>query len=162
MTRIVVDGGAGNDTIDASGVTVPVVILGGDGDDLINGGNGNDILLGGAGNDNISGSHGNDLIGGGKGRDALFSHFGNDLVLAGSLSFENDLRSTTAVLSEWTRNDRSLSQRIANLMNGGGKNGKTKLGGNVVDDNAADRIFGTPNADLLLTGTGDVLKRLKK
>src|SRR5688500_2418993 len=162
MTRIVVDGGAGNDTIDASGVTVPVVILGGDGDDLINGGDGNDILLGGAGNDNISGSYGNDLIGGGKGRDALFSHFGNDLVLADALSFENDLRSTTAVLSEWTRNDRSLAQRVANLMNGGGKNGKTKLSGNVVDDKAADRIFGTPNADLLLTGAGDGRKRLKK
>lgn len=161
MTRIVVDGGAGDDTIDARAATVPVALFGGAGNDYLVGGDAGDILVGGAGNDVISGGRGDDVIVGGAGQDFLFSHFGDDLAVAGSLSFENDLGAMTAVQSEWTRTDRNLSQRIASLMDGGGRNGAVKLSGNLIDDNAADLLVGTPNADWLLTGARDRVLRVR-
>ena len=65
------DGGSGNDVVDASG-SIDATILGGDGDDLligspaddlIFGGFGNDTLIGGAGSDHEYGEAGNDLFG---------------------------------------------------------------------------------------------------
>jgi Ca2+-binding RTX toxin-like protein len=56
-----VNGGNGNDTIDASTIHTGMVSLalnGGDGNDTITGGAGNDILLGGSGNDTFVFNHG--------------------------------------------------------------------------------------------------------
>jgi hypothetical protein len=61
----------------------------------------------------------------------------------------------SAVLAEWSRTDRSLSQRVSALMNGGGKNGSVKLAGNVLDDGARDSMFGANGNDWLLTGSND-------
>lgn len=162
MTRIVVDGGAGDDAIDAMKLSIPVVLFGGAGDDYLVGGDGDDVLVGGAGDDVISGSFGNDVIVGGAGRDRLFSFMGNDLVVAGSLSFEEDPSAMTAVLSEWSRADSTLAQRVANLTDGGGNNGLVNLGGdNVVDDNDRDSMFGTVGADWLINGAGDRVQRIR-
>ena len=160
MTRIVVDGGAGNDVLDAHGLSVPVALFGGKGNDVMRGGTNNDILVGGEGDDVIFGGKGNDVIVGGAGRDELYSVLGNDVLVGGSLKFENDVTSMSALLAEWTRTDRSLSQRVANLMNGGGKNGSVKMSGNVVDDNVRDVMFGNPNADWLVTGNNDRVQRV--
>jgi Ca2+-binding RTX toxin-like protein len=73
VTKIVANGGAGDDLIDLSGVTgIPVEVHGGDGNDTIIGGGGNDSLYGDAGNDVIIGNGGNDSIDGGSGNDFLF------------------------------------------------------------------------------------------
>jgi Ca2+-binding RTX toxin-like protein len=67
---LAINGGAGNDTIDASRMpagTMALMLNGGDGNDTIVGGAGNEILVGGSGNDtfafnfNASG-HGHDVI----------------------------------------------------------------------------------------------------
>ncbi len=61
------DGGAGNDTIDASALTQSVVLVGSGGSDKLWGGSGNDALFGGAGDDQLHGGAGDDrLIGGGQ------------------------------------------------------------------------------------------------
>lgn len=73
----IIFGGNGNDTI-----------VGGGGDDHIDGGNGNDTIVGGAGNDTLCGGNGNDVIVGGLGDDVLGGDAGND-VLNGDLG--NDL-----------------------------------------------------------------------
>lgn len=82
----VVDGGAGDDSIDLLG-TIDATIFGGDGDDiiigspiadLIFGGAGNDVIDGRGGNDTIYGQDGNDTITGGTGDDKLFGGEGSD------------------------------------------------------------------------------------
>jgi Ca2+-binding RTX toxin-like protein len=65
---------AGNDVIDASGLTAPAIQFvgdGGDGDDDIVGSNGNDTLLGGAGDDVLIGNGGQDVLDGGPGDNVL-------------------------------------------------------------------------------------------
>lgn len=80
-----IDGGSGNDTIDASklpiGKVIPAlygnngddVITGTDGDDLVDGGGGNDIVFLGGGNDRVQwgAKAGQDVIEGGAGTDTL-------------------------------------------------------------------------------------------
>ncbi|MHC4499064.1 MAG: hypothetical protein ACYS21_08150, partial [Planctomycetota bacterium] len=73
VDKIVINGGAGGDTIDLSGVQaghgVYAEVRGGEGNDVITGGGGNDFLYGDAGNDIIDGGAGNDEIYGGLGDD---------------------------------------------------------------------------------------------
>ena len=77
--RIVVDCGGGNDIVSVAPtnyfgtppptVPLPVLILGGDGDDTLTGGAGNDFLVGGRGNDTLNGGTGRDHLFGGTGID---------------------------------------------------------------------------------------------
>ncbi len=80
-----VDGGDGNDCIDASAVTqVGVVLYGGAGNDRLTGGAGNDRMDGGTGDDELNGGCGNDVLVGGQGKDCLNGGDGNDLLDGGS------------------------------------------------------------------------------
>jgi len=87
VTKIIADGGAGNDTIDLSGLTdgsIEVVIQGGEGNDAITGGAGADMLFGDGGADTILGGPGNDTIEGGLGNDSdLRGGLGDDRILGG-------------------------------------------------------------------------------
>ncbi len=91
VRQVVVDGGAGDDTIrldsEALGgqpLGVPCVVLGGSGNDTIVGTPGPDRLFGQAGNDVIRGGAGNDLINGGDGNDILYGGFGDDTLQGGT------------------------------------------------------------------------------
>jgi Ca2+-binding RTX toxin-like protein len=55
----ILDGGNGNDTLNAINIT----------GDTLNGGNGNDTLNGGNGNDTLNGDRGDDKVVGGPGTD---------------------------------------------------------------------------------------------
>jgi Ca2+-binding RTX toxin-like protein len=66
-------------------------LLGGDGNDFIRGGgdayfaaSGNDVIDGGNGDDSLLGEDGNDSITGGDGTDLLFGDIGNDTLLGGN------------------------------------------------------------------------------
>ncbi len=79
----ILDGRAGNDTIDgddSGGIEAPLP----DGDDSIFGGDGNDSIIGDGGQDTIDGQAGNDTINGGPGHDALTGGAGTDLILGDS------------------------------------------------------------------------------
>jgi hypothetical protein len=83
--QVIVDGGAGNDTIrlDSEAVGgrplgVAVVAMGGPGNDTIVGTPGADRLLGQDGNDVIRGGSGDDFVSGGDGADTLYAGAGND------------------------------------------------------------------------------------
>jgi len=85
--RLVVDLGAGNDTMWGSALNDE--IQGGTGEDSINGRGGNDSIDGGDGNDTLFGASGDDTVTGGPGRDSLFGDgefsgfsFGNDTLQA--------------------------------------------------------------------------------
>jgi Ca2+-binding RTX toxin-like protein len=72
--RVTVNGLAGDDVLDASGLAANSALLtesGGDGDDVLLGGAGNDTLLGGAGDDVLLGGPGNDILDGAPGDDVV-------------------------------------------------------------------------------------------
>jgi Ca2+-binding RTX toxin-like protein len=77
VTRLIIDGGAGNDRILVGrvgaglGAGVGALVGGGAGDDTILGGDGSDTLRGGPGNDRLVGRKGNDQLAGGKGADEV-------------------------------------------------------------------------------------------
>jgi hypothetical protein len=79
---LLLDGGAGNDTIfGGEGVDQ---IFGGSGNDTIDGGSGNDTIDGGSGDDTIEGGYGNDTIHGGDGFDVLYGGKDNDTLYGGA------------------------------------------------------------------------------
>jgi Ca2+-binding RTX toxin-like protein len=72
--RLTVNALAGDDVVDASGLSAGAILLtedGGDGDDVLIGGAGNDTLEGGAGDDVLIGGPGLDLLDGGTGDNIL-------------------------------------------------------------------------------------------
>ena len=84
VTKIVADGGAGNDTITIEpGVVVSAELSGGEGDDHLFAGENDSILHGGPGNDQLSGRAGNDQLFGDEGDDTLFGGAGIDLLDGG-------------------------------------------------------------------------------
>lgn len=83
--RLVINGGDGDDVIEASGVAVGAIGLtlnGGDGNDVLIGSDGNDILIGGPGNDVLIGGLGIDILDPGEGDDIVIQGFtvGEDLI----------------------------------------------------------------------------------
>ncbi len=73
--RLTINALAGDDAVDASGLSATAIQLtvdGGDGNDVLVGGKGNDMLLGGAGNDVLTGGPGLDVLDGGPGNNLLF------------------------------------------------------------------------------------------
>src|SRR6202012_5787683 len=83
---LVVNGGAGNDIIDASGLhanQVKLTINGGDGNDTITGSAGNDTIIGGRGNDVTNMGAGDDTFvwNPGDGSDTVDGGAGNDTLL---------------------------------------------------------------------------------
>ena len=62
ITGIVLNGGDGNDTLNASAIAIPVTLNGGKGSDNLTGGTGADTLTGGPGGDRFTARPGNDTI----------------------------------------------------------------------------------------------------
>jgi Ca2+-binding RTX toxin-like protein len=81
---ISVDGSNGRDTIvvDAA-ITLPAMLLGGRGKDLLTGGSGDDNIDGGNGKDMIAGGAGDDILSGGRGRDVIDGGDGDDFLMGG-------------------------------------------------------------------------------
>jgi len=84
VTKIKIDGLEGNDTIcirqHHGKINIASEIDGGDGDDRIVAGNGNDLISGGAGDDKIFGGRGDDTLLGGDGNDKLRGGGGSDVL----------------------------------------------------------------------------------
>lgn len=92
--ELTIRAGAGNDTIEvAPNVKVNIVVEGGDGDDVIttgagddriDGGAGHDTIFSGAGRDDIFGNSGDDVITGGDGVNIIHGGDGDDAITAGA------------------------------------------------------------------------------
>ncbi len=147
LGAIVVEGGDGNDTLDASlatghafdlrggsgndtlrGGSLGDTLTGGTGNDRLDGNGGNDNMDGDAGNDEVYGGEGNDTVRGSDGNDRLYGENGNDLILAG------------------LGNDRAY-----------GGNGNDEMIGDTGDDrleggNGADVITGNRGRDVIIGG----------
>ena len=84
--RLTVNGLGGADVIDASGVAAGSILLtldGGDSDDVLVGGAGDDTLRGGAGDDVLLGGPGNDTLDGGPGDNVVIESLGADTTTSG-------------------------------------------------------------------------------
>jgi Ca2+-binding RTX toxin-like protein len=85
--KLVVNGLAGDDVFDASGLDagkISLQLFAGAGDDIALGSAGNDAIDGGAGDDVLFGGDGNDTISGGAGDDLIFGGSGNDTFVVSS------------------------------------------------------------------------------
>jgi Ca2+-binding RTX toxin-like protein len=154
-TPWLLNGGAGNDFIDASAAVGDVTLIGGDGDDtlrsgrgddLLNGGDGNDLLLAAAGNDRLLGGSGLDTLDGGDGDDTLFGQVGNDVLRGGK---GNDQ------LSGGAGNDSLLGQDGSDTLVGG--SGLDTLDGGAGADVLAPRTSsGLSESDSLIATVEDL------
>jgi Ca2+-binding RTX toxin-like protein len=86
-------GGAGNDTLDATGMTTQMRLIGAGGTDTLTGGSANDMLYGGAENDvlmggdgvdQLLGEDGDDTLAGGGNGDYLWGGQGSDTMIGGA------------------------------------------------------------------------------
>ena len=73
--RLTVSARAGDDVVEASGLSAGAIRFAADG------GDGNDILVGGAGNDTLTGGAGDDVLIGGPGQDVLDGGPGNNTLI---------------------------------------------------------------------------------
>ena len=83
VEEVHVEGGTGGNKLLAVAFSGPVMLTGGDGDDRIVSGAGNDLLQGAKGRDQLVAGTGNDELRGGPGDDELRSGDGNDELLGG-------------------------------------------------------------------------------
>ncbi len=131
-------GGAGNDTLDGTSGTD--IFDGGDGNDVINGADGVDTLRGGIGDDTIGGGTGGDSLLGDDGADSLNGDDGNDIVLGGT---GND------VLNGWFGNDTIKGENGNDTVFGAAGNDRIEGG------TGADSVRGHAGFDLILGGDGN-------
>ena len=73
--RLTVNTLGGDDVLDASGLAADAIPL------TVNGGDGDDVLIGGSGNDTLNGNAGDDVLIGGPGLDILDGGSGNNILI---------------------------------------------------------------------------------
>ncbi len=155
--RLEAYGLAGNDDIVADGsLGNSAWFFGGSGNDRLKGGAGHDVLSGGTGDDLLVGGQGRDFLLAGEGADRIVGNADDDILIAGFLNFSDEQRSIAAIMSEWTRTDRSYEQRIENIS--GVESGSTyssrtngshflKYQETVLDDTDEDVLTGSAGED---------------
>jgi Ca2+-binding RTX toxin-like protein len=150
ITRIVVLGGDGNDHIDGTAMTIPMEVYGGDGKDLIETGSGADVIVGGGDDDRVAGNGGRDLLIGGRGKDRLLGDAEEDILIGGYTLLDASLNALRLISAEWT-SGRTYEQRVANIRGPvtSGVNGTAFLrtGYNAFDDNEVDALAGDDGRD---------------
>jgi Ca2+-binding RTX toxin-like protein len=148
--RLVVRGLAGDDDIQADGnVAVSLWLYGGDGNDRLKGGSGNNILLGGDGDDLLVGGSNRDILIGGKGADRLVGNADDDILIAGWTLFDADEAALAALLGVWADPNRGYWERVGVIKDTGvGPGNAVKLSAATVsDEGAADVLTGTSGQD---------------
>ncbi len=149
---LVLNGGFGNDFIDAGGRDTGSVILeinGDAGDDTLGGGLQDDRIRGGIGDDSLVGGEGEDTLSGGDGQDIVAGGIGNDQILGDA---GND------TLSGEDGDDVIDGGLDSDVVTGG--NGNDTLRGNFGDDAlngmaGDDSILGLSGRDTLAGGSGN-------
>ena len=150
--QLVVNGGAGNDTIDASSLplgTITLTLDGGAGDDMLFGAQGSETLLGGIGNDVLNGGIGADIMKGGAGDDTYV------VDNAGDVAMENAGEGNDTVFS--TANF-ALSANVENLVLQGGADLQgfgNDLANAILGNVGNNLIDGGAGADAMNGGAGN-------
>jgi Ca2+-binding RTX toxin-like protein len=151
--HLIAYGNAGDDTIQVAGsVTLPTLLFGGDGNDTVKGGKGNNILIGGAGNDTLTGGSSRDILIGGTGADTLTGNGDDDILIAGTTDYDANAAALSALMKEWGRTDEDYSTRVNHLGNGIVSGGVTYAlnASTVHTDTAIDVLYGNSGLDWFL------------
>lgn len=156
FTRVNVFVGDGDDHLDASGLTVPVVADGGAGSDTLRTGDGSDTVAGGSGNNVLITGSGNDLVSAGDGTNEIQSGLGDDTVTTGTggslidAGGGNDVVTAaggTNSIEGGAGNDVLVAGSGADVIDGG-------LGNDLIAGGAgADQLLGAAGNDILIDGT---------
>jgi Ca2+-binding RTX toxin-like protein len=162
-SKIILNLGDGDDTVIGNKlVLADMEVYGGDGNDTITGGGGDDILVGGNGNDSITAGLGRDIILGSDGEDYLFGKQGQDIVVAGTTAYDSNPTALAAIQAEWN-SGRNFDTRVKNIFGGNGS--AVRLNGSyflrptaslitgpatVFDDGDKDTLTGGGGKDWLL------------
>jgi protocatechuate 3,4-dioxygenase beta subunit len=143
ISRLVVMGFGGDDSIMVSKFSVGSIVDGGAGNDTIVGGFGNDVLLGGTGNDSLFGHGGAKIMIGGTGSDQLQGGTGRNILIGGTTNFDANNAALGALLNEWSSsdNDATAVARLNGTMSGGQNGAIVLTKSTVQNDNAADQLF---------------------
>ena len=135
--------GPGNDKISMpKSSDINALFDGGDDNDKLKSGHGDDMLMGGAGNDKLTSNSGDDMLDGSDGDDVLKSGDGWDVLDGGN---DDDILNAGDGFDELfggAGNDRLDGGDGGDYLNGGADN---------------DKLFGDHGDDILLGGTGDDL-----
>jgi hypothetical protein len=145
----IIDGGDGNDVINCGGG--PTVAFGGAGNDVIVGGAGGNILVGGDGNDVVVGGSARDVLIGGKGSDVISGNAGDDILIGGYTSYDSNVTALDQVMAIWN-SSASFADRVAALT---GANGLLRANVTVFDDHAQDVLSGDDGHDLYFADTSN-------
>ena len=133
VRRVFFNGSGDRDTLDASGLDLPVTMIGRGGDDELLGGRGIDLLLGGRGNDGLRGGGGDDIL------------------IAGYTAFDTNTAALRAILDEWT-SSRDFATRVANLSGSG--SGPRLNGDSFLRTTGSQTVFDDADSDELTGGSG--------
>ncbi|MEZ5894124.1 MAG: PA14 domain-containing protein [Parvularculaceae bacterium] len=152
-----VDGGAGNDYIDATGMTDAVRQYGNAGNDTLIGGAGNDVQRGGDGDDAIYGNDGNDNIGGNAGADQLYGGAGDDTIYADAADTVVDGGSGYDRVIVQGTDDFSIDMAASSVERIDGGSGADFADASGMT--AAVRQYGNAGNDTLIGGAGNDIQR---
>lgn len=159
VNRITGDGGAGDDKLVISPeLSIPVVLSGGGGDDLIISAGGDDILNGNDGNDDLRGGLGDDVLNGGADADMLLGEDGNDQLDGGDGNDDLTGGDGDDILRAGEGNDKASGSGGNDVIFGG--LGSDRIYGGAGNDelhggDQADQIQGGEGSDLITGGGGD-------
>jgi Ca2+-binding RTX toxin-like protein len=156
--RVIVFGQSGDDDIRVSeGSALPMVLLGGEGKNRLEGASENDVLVGGDDDDILKGGDGRDMLFAGGGADIVDGGAGDDVLVAGNsfFNFVDDFLPNRFddLMQEWTRTDQNYHWRVHHLLYGNGKNqGQLDVTSDffVSDDAAVDSLTGGKGTDWFL------------
>ena len=161
ISRIVMDGGAGNDKLELDNtVALGASVTGGDGNDTLIGSGGGDTLDGGAGNDSLEGKAGNDSLTGGLGDDTLLGSDGND-TLSGGMGADSVDGGVGSDTLTYTGEGRTVGVKVSLAKKTGNGSSEDAAGDtvqnveNLTGTELADTLVGSKGANTVIGGDGN-------
>ncbi len=144
-----IDGGEGDDVIYAADISADEILIGGEGNDLIYGGSGNDTIDAGDGADTVETGSGTNIADGGAGNDKIVGGIGMDSLMGGPGNDTIDGDGTNAVSNAAAFTFRSFSSFIARA-------NEVVLGGDdqITGGEGDDDVTGGPGNDTIDAGDG--------
>jgi Ca2+-binding RTX toxin-like protein len=150
---------AGDDVVNAADAGVSLVVDGGAGDDSVVSSSSDDVLTGGAGNDTLTGNGDADTLSGGAGDDSLTGGSGSDSIDGGdgvdTAEFSDLAQAVDIDLAAGTASDGTDTDTLVGIENVIGSAQDDTLAGDAADNllNGGD---GTDTADFSASGAGIV------